>query len=81
VAKLPTRHTRDWEKDWLVYRWVEVVRSAYIDLDRLATGVSLDAPNVRRAVDSYPATLAAATAILGLPVPATANPYLARALA
>ncbi|MDX5565453.1 aminoglycoside phosphotransferase family protein [Streptomyces sp. ID05-04B] len=80
-AKLPKKHTRHWEKDWSVYRWIEIVRSAYIDLDRLATGVSLDAPNVRRAVDSYAATLAAATAILGLPVPATANPYLARALA
>ncbi|MFI5798396.1 phosphotransferase [Streptomyces sp. NPDC051677] len=79
--KLPQRYTSDWNKDWSVYRWIEIVRSAYIDLDRLATRASLDAPNVRRAVDSYAGTLAAATASLGLPVSRTANPYLARALA
>lgn len=78
--KLPKRYTKDWGKDWSVYRWIEIVRSAYIDLDRLATRASLDAPNVRRAVDSYAGTLAAATACLGLPVSRTANPYLARAL-
>ncbi|MFM9559450.1 aminoglycoside phosphotransferase family protein, partial [Streptomyces caniscabiei] len=72
---------RDWRADWRVYRWIEIVRSAYIDLDRLRTGAGLDAPNVRRAVDSYAETLAAATASLGLPLPATANPFLARALA
>ncbi|MEU1178077.1 aminoglycoside phosphotransferase family protein [Streptomyces sp. NPDC005820] len=79
--RLAPRHTQNWRQDWLVYRWIEIVRSAYIDLDRLVTGASLDAPNVRRAVDSYAGTLAAATASLGLPLPATANPYLARALA
>ncbi|MGW0582760.1 phosphotransferase family protein, partial [Streptomyces sp. NPDC002920] len=78
---LSPEYTRNWRQDWLVYRWIEIVRSAYIDLDRLVTGASLDAPNVRRAVDSYAGTLAAATASLGLPMPATANPYLARALA
>ncbi|MFC5217928.1 phosphotransferase [Streptomyces coerulescens] len=78
---LPIERTRDWERDWRVYRGIETVRSAYVDLDRLVTGESLDAPNVRRAVDSYPMTLAAATAFLGLPVRPTANPYLARALA
>lgn len=78
---LDPRYTRDWGKDWVVYRRLEIVRSAYIDLDRLATRSSLDAPNVRRAVNSYADTLAAATASLGLTVPATANPYLARALA
>ncbi|MEU0966357.1 hypothetical protein ABZ357_13390 [Streptomyces sp. NPDC005917] len=31
------------------------------------TGASLDAPNVRRAVDSYAMTLVAATGSLGLP--------------
>ncbi|MFH9827013.1 MULTISPECIES: phosphotransferase [Streptomyces] len=80
-ARLPVRYTRDWRADWRVYRWIEIVRSAYIDLDRLRTGAGLDAPNVRRAVDSYAETLAAATASLGLPLPATANPFLARALA
>ncbi|MFF4589221.1 phosphotransferase [Streptomyces sp. NPDC001388] len=79
--QLPKRYTRNWSHDSRVYRWIELVRSAYIDLDRLVTGSSLDAPNVRRAVNSYAATLAAATASLGLPLPATANPYLARALA
>ncbi|WP_095046475.1 phosphotransferase family protein [Streptomyces sp. WM6386] len=78
---LETEHTTNWRKDWGVYRWIEIVRSAYIDLDRLVTGASLDAPNVRRAVDSYAMTLAAATASLGLPVRSTANPHLARALA
>ncbi|MFI5823877.1 phosphotransferase family protein [Streptomyces rishiriensis] len=79
--RLAPEYTRDWGKDWVVYRRIEIVRSAYIDLDRLATGSGLDAPNVRRAVNSYADTLAAATASLGLSVPATANPYLARALA
>lgn len=78
---LPGEYTGDWRRDWRVYRGIEIVRSAYVDLDRLVTGVGLDAPNVRRAVDSYPMTLAAATAFLGLPVRPTANPYLARALA
>ncbi|MFF4802667.1 aminoglycoside phosphotransferase family protein [Streptomyces sp. NPDC001351] len=79
--RLPSEYTVDWPKDWRVYRWIEIVRSAYVDLDRLVTGASLDAPNVRRAVDSYAMTLAAATGSLGLPVRPAANPYLARALA
>ncbi|MFF4506512.1 aminoglycoside phosphotransferase family protein [Streptomyces sp. NPDC001401] len=79
--RLPSEYTVDWAKDWHVYRWIEIVRSAYVDLDRLVTGASLDAPNVRRAVDSYAITLAAATGSLGLPVRKAANPYLARALA
>ncbi|MFF8587226.1 aminoglycoside phosphotransferase family protein [Streptomyces althioticus] len=77
---LPPEYTRDWRKDWQVYRRLEVVRSAYIDLDRIVNCASLDAPNVRRAVSSYAVTLAVATGALGLPVRATANPYLARAL-
>ncbi|MEU9755350.1 aminoglycoside phosphotransferase family protein, partial [Streptomyces althioticus] len=77
---LPPEYTRDWQKDWQVYRRLEAVRSAYIDLDRIVTGASLDAPNVRRAVASYAVTLGVATGALGLPVRATANPYLARAL-
>ncbi|WP_369223542.1 aminoglycoside phosphotransferase family protein [Streptomyces sp. R39] len=78
---LPSAYTDNWQQDWQVYRWIEIVRSAYVDLDRLVTGASLDAPNVRRAVDSYAMTLAAAIASLGLPARATANPHLARALA
>lgn len=77
---LPPAYTRDWRRDWQVYRWVEIVRSAYVDLDRLVTGASLDAPNVRRAVASYGVTLAGAVGSLGLPVRSTANPYLVRAL-
>ncbi|MFD9330735.1 phosphotransferase [Streptomyces sp. NPDC060065] len=77
---LPDECTKGWQDDWHVYRWMEVVRSAYVDLDRLVTGDSLDAPNVRRAVGTYAMTLAQATAALGLPGKLTANPYLARAL-
>ncbi|GAA0703614.1 phosphotransferase [Streptomyces cellulosae] len=80
ARKLRPDYTRDWQKDWPVYRRLEVVRSAYIDLDRIVTGASLDAPNVSRAVASYAVTLAVATGALGLPVRATANPYLARTL-
>ncbi|MEU9666557.1 aminoglycoside phosphotransferase family protein [Streptomyces bobili] len=79
--RLDEEYTKGWRADWHVYRWFEIVRSAYVDLDRLATRASLDVPNVRRAVDSYASTLAAATAALGLPTPPTANPYLVRALA
>ncbi|MFD8809985.1 phosphotransferase family protein [Streptomyces sp. NPDC059627] len=77
---LDDRFTGDWERDWRVYRWIEIVRSAYVDLDRLVTGASLDAPNVRRALDSYAMTLVAAKGSLGLPTRATADPHLARAL-
>ncbi|MEU6283147.1 aminoglycoside phosphotransferase family protein [Streptomyces sp. NPDC047028] len=72
---LPAGHTRDWRHDWRVYRWIEVVRSAYVDLDRLVTGAGLDAPNVRRALESYAMTLAAATASLGLAAPRRPHPY------
>ncbi|OYP16270.1 phosphotransferase enzyme family protein [Streptomyces sp. FBKL.4005] len=65
-SRLAPRFTRGWQQDWRVYRWTEIVRSAYVDLDRLVTGAALDAPNVRRAVESYAMTLAAATASLGL---------------
>ncbi|MGW7208819.1 phosphotransferase [Streptomyces sp. NPDC054837] len=78
---LPEDCTKGWHEDWRVYRWMETVRSAYVDLDRLVTGDSLEAPNVRRAVDTYAMTLAAATAALGLPdrLGRPANPHLARA--
>ncbi|MFG3718747.1 phosphotransferase [Streptomyces massasporeus] len=79
-STLPAACTRDWQRDWRVYRWVEIVRSAYVDLDRLVTGAGLDAPNVRRAVDSYAMTLAAATASLGLPARPVEHPWLLRAL-
>ncbi|MFF4526395.1 phosphotransferase [Streptomyces bluensis] len=78
--RLPEDCTKGWRDDWRVYRWIETVRSAYVDLDRLVTGDSLEAPNVRRAVDTYAMTLTAATATLGLRAKSTANPYLALAL-
>ena len=62
---LPPEFTEGWEQDWRVYRWIELVRSAYVDLDRLEND-ALDSPNVRRAVDSYAMTLDAAKASLGL---------------
>ncbi|WP_053658116.1 phosphotransferase family protein [Streptomyces sp. MMG1121] len=80
-ARLPARFTKDWQADWRVYRWTEIVRSAYVDLDRLVTGASLDAPNVRRALDSYAMTLAAATASLGLSSRRRHDPRLPPALA
>ncbi len=67
-ARLPPEYTRDWRTDWQVYRRLEIVRSAYIDLDRIVTGASPDAPNVRQAVSSYAATLAVASGSLGLPL-------------
>ncbi|MFE6361241.1 phosphotransferase [Streptomyces sp. NPDC057806] len=78
AQRLDPEFTADWQRDWRVYRWIEIVRSAYIDLDRLVTGESLDAPNVRRAVDSYAMTLASAIGSLGLPH--RPNPHLPRAL-
>ncbi|MEU9369895.1 aminoglycoside phosphotransferase family protein [Streptomyces avermitilis] len=77
---LARTRTKDWQRDWRVYRWIEIVRSAYVDLDRLVTGAGLDAPNVRRAVSSYAMTLRAATASLGLPLGRLSHPCLARAL-
>ncbi|MGA4971850.1 aminoglycoside phosphotransferase family protein [Streptomyces pseudogriseolus] len=77
---LPAAYTRDWQQDWQVYRRLEVVRSAYVDLDRIVSRDGLEAPNVRRAVASYSVTLTVASGALGLPVRATTNPYLARAL-
>ncbi|MGW5868933.1 phosphotransferase [Streptomyces sp. NPDC055239] len=62
---LPPEYTKGWEQDWRVYRWIELVRSAYVDLDRLESD-AVDSPNVRRAVDSYAMTLDAAKASLGL---------------
>ncbi|MFI7383528.1 phosphotransferase family protein [Streptomyces sp. NPDC049813] len=79
---LPEPYTHGWDDDVPVYQGVEVVRSAYVDLDRLVTGSGLDAPNVRRAVGSYTTTLHKALKWLGT-IPgsgAAANPYLALAL-
>ncbi|MFI8537218.1 phosphotransferase family protein [Streptomyces aquilus] len=80
ALRLAPEYTKGWRRDWGIYRWIEIVRSAYIDLDRLVTGASLDAPNVRRALDSYSTTLRAATASLGLRERRMHNPYLALTL-
>ncbi|WP_420034803.1 phosphotransferase [Streptomyces sp. cg28] len=80
---MPPIHTRGWEKDSETYRQLEVVRSAYVDLDRLVTGEGLDAPNVRRAVGSYSNTLRQALDYLGMGQAGQAaltNPYLVFAL-
>ncbi|MGP3773376.1 phosphotransferase [Streptomyces sp. SDT5-1] len=80
--RMPPECTVGWQADVPVYQGLEVVRSAYVDLERLVTGSGLDAPNVRRAVGSYTTTLRKALAWLKLPSdPATeTNPYLALAL-
>ncbi|WP_227025912.1 phosphotransferase [Streptomyces fodineus] len=80
-TRLPRRHTRDWQTDWQVYRFFEIVRSAYVDLDLLVTGPGPEDPDVRRAVDSYAGTLAAAAASLGLPLRPRGAPRPARAMA
>ncbi|WP_371674487.1 aminoglycoside phosphotransferase family protein [Streptomyces sp. NBC_00289] len=77
---MPRACTSNWRDDWRVYRWIEIVRSAYVDLDRLVTGANLDAPNVLRAVQSYAMTLAAAKGSLGMPAGPATNPHLARVL-
>ncbi|MGW7267819.1 phosphotransferase [Streptomyces sp. NPDC054842] len=80
AGKLAPRYTHHWEQDVHTYRWIEIVRSAYVDLDRLVTGEGTDMPNVRRAVDSYAMTLAAAQASLGLSGTRTVDPHLHLAL-
>ncbi|MFI2455487.1 aminoglycoside phosphotransferase family protein [Streptomyces chengbuensis] len=81
MGALGTDYVEGWEEDVRTYRWIEVVRSAYLDLDRLVNGADLHAPNVRRAVDSYAMTLGAATDSLGLRrTPRDVNPFLYIAL-
>ncbi|ODA75499.1 hypothetical protein APS67_000061 [Streptomyces sp. AVP053U2] len=77
--RLPSECTRDRRRDRQVYHSLETVRSAYIDLDRIVTGAGLDAPDVRRAVDSCAMTPAVATGTLGLPTRTTAPSRPARA--
>ncbi|MFJ6697043.1 phosphotransferase [Streptomyces sp. NPDC091272] len=80
LGRRDPRLVEGWAGDVHTYRWIELVRSAYVDLDRLVTGASLDAPNVRRAVDSYAMTLRAATESLGLGRAQVRNPQLALVL-
>jgi aminoglycoside phosphotransferase (APT) family kinase protein len=40
AQRLPEEYTKGWQDDWRVYRWIEVIRSAYVDLDRMVTGDS-----------------------------------------
>ncbi|MET7478596.1 aminoglycoside phosphotransferase family protein [Streptomyces sp. NPDC005648] len=78
--RLHPKYTKDWEQDWRVYRKLEYVRSAYVDLDRMVTRAGRHAPNVRRAVASYARTLSTAAALLEIPVPEPKNRYLTIAL-
>ncbi|CAM5611716.1 hypothetical protein SSPIM334S_02598 [Streptomyces spiroverticillatus] len=80
LGRRSSAYVAGWSGDVHTYRWIELVRSAYIDLDRLVTGASLDAPNVRRAVDAYAMTVRAATESLGLGHARVQNPYLALVL-
>ncbi|GAA3488661.1 MULTISPECIES: aminoglycoside phosphotransferase family protein [Streptomyces] len=80
LRKRSPEYAAGWAGDVHTYRWIELVRSAYVDLDRLVTGASLDAPNVRRAVNAYSMTLRAATEALGLGHARVQNPYLALVL-
>ncbi|MEB8340535.1 aminoglycoside phosphotransferase family protein [Streptomyces endophyticus] len=61
---MPEEFTHGWAGDIPVYQGLEVVRSAYVDLERVVTRSGLDAPNVRRAVGSYTTTLRKALAWL-----------------
>lgn len=79
-SQLDSGFTKGWEEEWRYYRCIEIVRSAYIDLDRLVTADVLDAPNVDRALSSYSLTLSRATEFLGLRTGRIANPYLEIAL-
>ncbi|MHB9759759.1 aminoglycoside phosphotransferase family protein [Streptomyces sp. BYX5S] len=80
--RLPQEFTDGWQCDVPVYQGLEVVRSAYVDLERLVTGSGLDAPNVKRAVGSYATTLRKALSWLKMPSGSAraSNPYLALAL-
>ncbi|WP_242435779.1 aminoglycoside phosphotransferase family protein [Streptomyces sp. Root369] len=78
--RLAPEFTRDMSKDWPVFWKLEIVRSAYVDLDRLVTGQDFRAPNVRRAVAAYGTTLQEATCELGLPTRPLKNTHLAYAL-
>ncbi len=69
-----------WAGDVHTYRRLELVRSAYVDLDRLVTGTGLDAPNVRRAVNAYSMTVRSATESLGLGHARVQDPHLALVL-
>ncbi|GAB2753072.1 hypothetical protein [Streptomyces bullii] len=71
---LPPERTRDWREDWRVCRRLEVVRSAYVDLDRMVSGEGLHSLDVRLAVGSYAMTLREALTSLGLPYRPGADP-------
>ncbi|WTF11719.1 aminoglycoside phosphotransferase family protein [Streptomyces sp. NBC_01613] len=76
---LPFEYTRDGRRDWQVYRWIEIIRSAYVDLDHLVSAKGTE--SARRAQGSYAMTLMAAQGLLGGPSRPTVNPYLMRLLA
>ncbi|MEV7990725.1 aminoglycoside phosphotransferase family protein [Streptomyces sp. NPDC086077] len=62
--RVGVEYSRGWQRDWPVYQLMEVVRSAYVDLDRIVHGMSLDVPAVRQAADRYTHTLKRATRLL-----------------
>jgi aminoglycoside phosphotransferase (APT) family kinase protein len=77
MARQGVGDLQDMERDVRVYRSIEAIRSAYVDLDRMVTGASQDAPNVSRAMDSYGMTLSTALASMGLRSSPVANRHLA----
>ncbi|MBG0854276.1 aminoglycoside phosphotransferase family protein [Streptomyces spinoverrucosus] len=78
--RLPDQYTAGWREDRHVYRWIEGIRSAYVDLARLVSRDRVETPDVRRALDSYASTLDVATATLGVRAKAAPNPLLVHAL-
>ncbi|MFJ8926180.1 phosphotransferase [Streptomyces sp. NPDC102364] len=65
--RMPEQFTHGWASDVPVYQGLELVRSAYVDLERVVTRSGLDAPNVRRAVGAYSVTLRKALSWLEAP--------------
>lgn len=73
--RLPGDRTRGWREDREVYGRIEVIRSAYVDLDHIVMGTALDVPNVRRAVEAHARTVTRArTALAWLADPRDAVP-------
>ncbi|WP_329400088.1 phosphotransferase family protein [Streptomyces melanogenes] len=80
AGQLGDEYTKGWTEDINVYRWIEVVRSAYVDLHRLTAVAGMEAPNVRRSLATYQRTIMTATSALGLRGCQMTNLHLAKAL-
>ncbi|WP_055526764.1 phosphotransferase family protein [Streptomyces graminilatus] len=78
--RLDPQFTTNMVDDWPVYWNMEVVRSAYVELDRVVAGEAANAFSGRRTEDSYAWILGAATRALGLRPPRPVNPLLFSAL-